>query len=119
MRVFAMCLTLAMTALAGCGTTPEPIVGASTTPVPAVAAPPTAQVAPQPPSTRAALTEPAQKAADDDEIICRNEKPLGTRIGKRVCKTRAQMREEEETARQMMKRRDSKSHNVTDPLTGT
>ena len=58
-------------------------------------------------------------AADDNEIVCRNEKPLGTRIGKRVCKTRAQMREEEEAARQMMKNRDSKAYGVTAPITGT
>lgn len=115
MRVFAICLTLAATALAGCSAPPpkETIAGPL---VPAVAAPPAAQAEPQPPSTQAALNKPAR--ADDNEIICRSEKPLGSRIGKRVCKTREQRRIEEESARQMMKNRDNKSHGVTDSKTG-
>jgi hypothetical protein len=63
------------------------------------------------------MTEAAQ--ADDNEIVCRKEKTLGTRIGKRVCKTRAQLRMEEEAARQMMKSRDAKGGNGADPTMGT
>lgn len=118
MRVLAICLTLAATALAGCGAPPTQETGmTSATPVPAVPAPPTPQAEPQRPSTQASMTESAQ--ADDNEIVCRKEKLLGTRIGKRVCKTREQLRLEEESARQMMKNRDQKGNNGKDPLMGT
>lgn len=121
MRVFAICLTLAATALAGCAAPPQEKINTTVAaaPVPAVPAPPAPQAGPQPPSTQASLIEPNQPAADDNEVVCRKEKPLGTRIGKRVCKTRAQFRLEEESARQMMKNRDNKSHNASDPLMGT
>jgi hypothetical protein len=67
--------------------------------------------------TQAALAD-QPSAEDDNEVICRNEKTLGTRIGKRVCKTRAQRKQEEASAREMMKNRDHKSHGVTGELTG-
>jgi hypothetical protein len=67
-------------------------------------------------ATQAALAD--QPALDDNEVVCKNEKPLGTRIGKRVCKTRAQLKQEEASAREMMKNRDQKSHGVVDPSTG-
>jgi hypothetical protein len=118
MRVFAICLTLAATAFAGCSapTVQESDI-TSATPVPAVAAPPAAQAEPQPPSTQASMTDAVR--ADDSEVVCRKEKLLGTRIGKRVCKTREQFRLEEESARQMMKNRDQKGNNGKDPLMGT
>lgn len=115
MRVLAICFTLAATALAGCAAPPQNEI--NTTPEPAVAAPPKPQADPQPPSTQALLAEPATTAANDNEVVCRNEKPLGTRIGKRVCKTRAQLRLEEESARRMMQNRDNKSHGVVDAKT--
>jgi len=68
-------------------------------------------------ATQAALAD-KPSAVDDNEVICRSEKPLGTRIGKRVCKTRAQLKAEEASAREMMKNRDQKSHGVTAPITG-
>lgn len=116
MRVFAICFTLAATALAGCAAPPPP-KAVDATPVPAVAAPPMPQAAPQPPTAQASISQPAQTAANDNEVVCRNEKPLGTRIGKRVCKTREQLRLEEESARRMMQNRDNKSHGVTDAST--
>jgi hypothetical protein len=116
MRVLAMFMTLAVTALAGCAAPPpNEIVSA---PVAAVPAEPAPQAAPQPPSTQASMSKPARTAANDNEVVCRKEKTLGTRIGKTVCKTREQFRLQEESARQMMKNRDQKSHGVTDPLTG-
>ena len=119
MRVFAICLTLAAAVLAGCAAPPPAEkINADTTPVPAVPAPPATPAAPQPPSTQASIAAPAQATIDDNEVICRNEKLLGTRINKRVCKTRAQFRLEEETARQMMRNRDNKSHGAIDSTTG-
>lgn len=105
MRVITICMAVAVTVLAGCGShaTKE------SSPAPTPVAP--AKVAP-------ALQPIVQAEADDDEVVCRKEKLLGTRIGKRVCKTRAQFKLEEESARQMMKNRDQKSHGVTDPITG-
>jgi hypothetical protein len=106
--------------LAGCAS--EPAKNST----PAAAAGPVAAVSAEPASTKtgageatatqAALAE--QPALDDNEVVCRNEKPLGTRIGKRVCKTRAQLRQEEASAREMMKNRDQKSHGVTGEITG-
>lgn len=116
MRVFAICLTLAATALMGCAAPPPK--EANAVPVAAVPAAPVAQAAPQAPSTQASMAEPARTAANANEVICRKEKPLGTRIGKTICKTREQFRLEEESARRMMENRDKKSHGVTDPLTG-
>lgn len=117
MRVFAIYMTLAVAALAGCAAPPPETT--NTVPLPAVPAAPAPPAAPLPPSTQASVMEPAQTALDGNEVICRKEKLLGTRIGKRVCKTREQFRLEEESARQMMKNRDQKSHGVTDPITGT
>ncbi|HEY0943183.1 MAG TPA: hypothetical protein VGE08_24065 [Steroidobacter sp.] len=82
-----------------------------------MAAPPNPQAVPQQPATQAVSAESAKLAANDDEIICRNEKPLGTRIGKRVCRTREQLRLEEESARRMMQNRDRNSHGVVDAST--
>jgi hypothetical protein len=118
MRVFAICMTLAVTALAGCAAPPAEQLASAPAPVPAVPAAPSAPADPQPPSTQASMAQPAQTAANDNEVVCRKEKTLGTRIGKQVCKTREQFRLEEESARQMMKNRDNKSHNVTDAITG-
>lgn len=119
MRVFAISLTLGALALAACSAPPPAAEKeASATPVPAVPAAPAPQATPQPPSSQASMAEPAATMADDNEVVCRNEKPLGTRIGKRVCKTREQLRLEEESARRMMKNRDNKSHGAIDPITG-
>jgi hypothetical protein len=106
---------VALTLLAGCASEPakdstpaaaEPVAAASGDP--ALAKP----AAGEPTATQTALAD--QPSADDNEVVCRNEKPLGTRIGKRVCKTRAQLKQEEASAREMMKNRDQKSHGVTD-----
>ncbi|WP_129640949.1 hypothetical protein [Peristeroidobacter agariperforans] len=115
MRAITIYAVLAVT-LAGCGApapkenlpapAPEAFVPANVAPVT-----PTAEAAPPPQSI-------AQAAADDNEVICRSEKPLGTRIGKRVCKTRAQFKLEEETARRMMNERDRKGHGSVDPVMG-
>jgi hypothetical protein len=118
MRVFAICMTLAVTALAGCAAPPSEELAAAPAPVAAVPAAPASQAAPQPPSTQASMTEPARTAANDKEVVCRKEKLLGTRIGKTVCKSREQFRLEEESAKRMMDNRDKKSHGVTDPITG-
>lgn len=115
MRVLAICFTLAAAALAGCATPPQNESGAA--PEPTVTAPPQPRAEAQPPSTQAPAAEPAKIAANDDEVICRNEKLLGTRIAKRVCKIRAQLRLEEESARRMMQNRDKKSHGVVDAST--
>jgi hypothetical protein len=104
--------------LAGCASEPakEP-----------TAAEPVAAVSSDPASTKTATGEAtATQAAladqpstvDENEVVCRTEKPLGTRIGKRVCKTRAQLKLEEAAAREMMKNRDQKSHGVVDGSTG-
>lgn len=105
--------------LAGCASEPakDSTAAAPAEPVSAVAADPAStKPAAEATATQAALAE--QPALDDNEVVCRNEKPLGTRIGKRVCKTRAQLRQEEASAREMMKNRDQKSHGVTDAITG-
>lgn len=113
MRAITIYAVLAV-AVAGCGTpasneslpAPAPVVPANVAP-----AAPTAESAPAPQSI-------AQAAADDNEVVCRNEKPLGTRIGKRVCKTRAQFKLEEEAAKQMMKNRDQRGGGGADPVMG-
>lgn len=117
MRSVITCMGLIATALlAGCASEPAK----DSTPM--AAAEPAAAVAADPVSTHSetaanqAIT--ADNAADDNEVVCRNEKLLGTRIGKRVCKTRAQIKQEEASAREMMKNRDQKSHGVTDGITG-
>lgn len=105
---------IALALLAGCAS------GPANNSTPTAAAEPVAAVNAEPASAKPA-TEPAtatQAAVDDNEVVCRNEKPLGTRIGKRVCKTRAQLKQEEASAREMMKNRDQKSHGVTDGVTG-
>jgi len=109
---------IAMALLAGCASEPakdstpvaEPVAAASGDP--ASSKPATGEAT----ATQAALAD--QPSADDNEVVCRNEKPLGTRIGKRVCKTRAQLKQEEASAREMMKNRDQKSHGVVDGSTG-
>lgn len=107
--------------IAGCAAKPAQNSGNNA----AVATPavPAAQPAAseQPVATQAALVDTpanAPASAADDEVSCRNEKLLGTRISKRVCKSREQLRLEEAAAREMMKNRDRKSHGVTDPITG-
>ena len=105
--------------LAGCASEPAKQSTAVAAPVAAATAEPASNKpgAEQPTATQAALTE-QPSAVDDNEVVCRNEKPLGTRIGKRVCKTRAQLKLEEQSAREMMKNRDTKSHGVVDSSTG-
>jgi hypothetical protein len=106
--------------LAGCASEPaKDSTPAVSEPVAAVSADPAAtkSSAGEATATQAALAD-QPSAADDNEVVCRNEKTLGTRIGKRVCKTRAQMKQEEASAREMMRNRDQKSHGVTDGTTG-
>lgn len=105
--------------LAGCASEPAKDSPPVAEPVAAVSATPasTTPAAGEATATQAALAD-QPTAVDDNEVICRNEKPLGTRIGKRVCKTRAQLKQEEASAREMMNRRDQKSHGVTDGSTG-
>lgn len=113
MRAITIYMVLAVT-LAGCGTpAPKESLPAPAPVMPANVAPAaqTAESAPAPQSI-------AQAATDDSEVVCRNEKPLGTRIGKRVCKTRAQFKLEEEAAQQMMKNRDRKGAGGRDPVMG-
>lgn len=109
--------TLAL--LAGCASEPAKDSTPAAEPVAAVSADPVSSkpAAGEPTATQAALAD-QPSAVDDNEVVCRNEKPLGTRIGKRICKTRAQLKQEEASAREMMKTRDQKSHNVVDGSTG-
>lgn len=115
-----MGLVAATALLAGCASEPakESTGATAAEPVATVAADPasTKPAGAAATATQAAMAE--QPALDDNEVICRSEKPLGTRIGKRVCKTRAQLKQEEASAREMMKNRDHKSHGVTDEITG-
>jgi hypothetical protein len=117
-------ITVALVAtalLAGCASEPakDSTPVAAPEPVAAVSADPASikPAAGEATATQAALAD-QPSTLDDNEVICRNEKPLGTRIGKRVCKTRAQLRQEEASAREMMKNRDHKSHGVIDGSTG-
>ena len=112
---------IALALLAGCASQPAKDA------TPTAAAEPVAAAAAEPASSKPATGEATGTQAalgdqpstvDDNEVVCRNEKPLGTRIGKRVCKTRAQLKQEEASAREMMKNRDQKSHGVTDGVTG-
>ena len=112
----------AMALLAGCASEPakdSTATGAADEPVAAVSAGPASTKAPtgEATATQAALAD-QPSAVDDNEVVCKSEKPLGTRIGKRVCKTRAQLKQEEASAREMMKNRDQKSHGVTSEITG-
>jgi hypothetical protein len=111
---------VAMALLAGCASEPakdSTPTAAAEPPVAAVSADPVSSKAPgEATATQAALAD-QPSTVDDNEVVCRNEKPLGTRIGKRVCKTRAQLKQEEASAREMMKNRDHKSHGVTDAAT--
>lgn len=125
MRVITICVALAVTALAGCeAPAPKESLPVATPVAPAAQITPVAAGAPAAEAQTAQITPTAapivqaEAEADDNEVVCRNEKPLGTRIGKRVCKTRGQFKLEEEAARQMMKNRDQKSHGVTDAITG-
>lgn len=43
-------------------------------------------------------------ATKDSDLICRTERPLGTRFGKKVCRTRSQILEERKQAKDMMPR---------------
>jgi hypothetical protein len=113
MRFVTTWIGIAATALlAGCASEPAKSPTPASEPVAAASADPQAAGG-APGATQAAMTD-KPSAVDENEVICRNEKPLGTRIGKRICKTRAQLKAEEATAREMMKNRDQKSHGVTD-----
>lgn len=107
---------IALGLLAGCASEPAKDSTPAAAPAAAVAEP--VATTTETSASQAATTE-TSSAADDNEIVCRNEKTLGTRIGKRVCKTRAQRKQEEASAREMMKNRDQKSHGVTDSITGS
>ena len=119
MRSLIMLTGLVAAVLAGCASKPAQESSAAAEPVAAA----TAETVSSKPSaveatpTQAALADPPSPQ-DDNEVVCRNEKTLGTRIGKRVCKTRAQLKQEEASAREMMKNRDQKSHQVGNPLGG-
>lgn len=104
---------VAVALLAGCAS--EPAKDSAST---GAAAEPVAAASAEPASTQAATVE-QPSAVDDNEVICKSQKPLGTRVSKRVCKTRAQLKIEEASAREMMKNRDTKSHGVVDPSTGS
>ena len=58
-----------------------------------------ATVAPPVPATGAGSTASAQTAADDGKLICKREKATGSKLGKRVCRTAAQIEAEREAAR--------------------
>lgn len=64
----------------------------------AVSAAPAASAA----STPAAKTAAAGAAADQDRVVCRTERPMGSLIPKRICKTVAQWDAERESSRKMM-----------------
>jgi hypothetical protein len=110
---------VALALLAGCASEPakDSTSTAAAEPVAAVGTDPASSKPPgEATATQAALAD-QPSTVDDNEVVCRNEKLLGTRIGKRVCKTRAQLKQEEASAREMMKNRDHKSHGVTDAAT--
>lgn len=44
------------------------------------------------------------KVTKDSDLICRTERPLGTRFGKKVCRTRSQVEEERKQAKDLMPR---------------
>ena len=46
-------------------------------------------------------------SADQERMICRSEKPIGSNRAVRVCRTRAQMEEERERSRETMRSRGS------------
>lgn len=54
--------------------------------------------APPAPVTGAGSTS-AQTAPDDGKLICKREKATGSKLGKRVCRTAAQIEAEREAAR--------------------
>ena len=45
----------------------------------------------------------AKTASDDDKLICEMERPVGSNIPKRVCRTQAQIDRERETAQDTMR----------------
>ncbi len=47
-------------------------------------------------------TEPT--VTKDSDLICRTERPLGTRFGKKVCRTKAQIAEERKQAKDLLPR---------------
>jgi hypothetical protein len=117
MRFVSTWMGLIATALlVGCASQPANDSAPAAEPVAAESADSTKPVG-EATATQAALAD-QPSTVDENEIICRNEKTLGTRIGKRVCKSRAQIKLEEAAAREMMKNRDQKSHGVTDGTTG-
>lgn len=72
----------------------------------AITAAPAAQ-----PAAAATAPSPDKKGA---ELVCRTERPAGTRIGKRVCRTKAEIEEQTEMARELMKDRDRKAITIKD-----
>ena len=71
-------------------------------------------------STPAAHTQPPAAAPapspekKEAELVCRTERPAGTRIGKRVCRTKAEIEQQTEMARELMKDRDRKAITIKD-----
>ena len=86
---------------------PSLVLLAALSPVIAFASPSLATADPAPAKPDAAA------ASDDNERVCRVERTLGSNLNKRVCRTRAQWREEGEMARDGMVRMQRRNpHNV-------
>ena len=66
--------------------------------------------------TNAAVAAPAPAAAAQaaPELVCHIEKPMGSNIGKRVCRTRAVIKAEQEQAHEALNRVDQ-ARNTSDP----
>lgn len=54
-------------------------------------------------------------AAEPDTMVCRMETTIGTRMAKRVCRTRAEIEGETQAARETMKTIERKGGNTRDP----
>lgn len=55
-------------------------------------------------TAKTTTTKADSTATKDSDLICRTERPLGTRFGKKVCRTRAQVEEDKQKAKDMMPR---------------
>ena len=49
-------------------------------------------------------SEAAKAKSDGERLICRNERPTGSHLSKRVCRTAAQIEEEREEAKRSIQR---------------
>lgn len=54
--------------------------------------------------TQKPKAEGTTTASKDSDLICRTERPLGTRFGKKVCRTKSQIAEERKQAKELMPR---------------